>query len=333
MKNLILLTLLLFGINSFGQTTKFQKPRYLKQPTVLCPIDITKLYNDGGLIGANTETIQIKERNSSENKERMDGKPIQVKTILRDTILVKNILIEKGNAFDVIQQIGSFSIIKFWDLRESKAKGLLKKINANKIKDANVCKKLSLDKDYNNLNVIGLTATYGDSECFDLSKNYYIVPTKTLINNSVEFENKTGLWNIGLLALPVKIRPFATESGQFDFTGGFSVGTTFSWVVHQNWQTNFTHNFLLYAGISSYKADESKIKELREDYTIATFSPAVGWMWEKNNVQLSLLVGIDFPTGNLKKTWVYRNQPWFGIGIGFGLFKIDNNTQNTNGKN
>lgn len=332
MKNTIFIGLLLIGINSFAQTTQFEKPRYLKHATLLCPIDITKSYSKEGLIGANTSTVSIIEKNSFEEKTDLEGKLVKLPKVLKDTILVKNILIDNGSAFNVVQQIGSFSIIKFWKLSESSGKGLLKTLNSKFKTDTISKSELIVEKNYANLKITGLLAE-NQNEVIDLSKSYYIVPTKTLINNSTEFENKSGLWNIGLLVLPVKIRPFSTESGQFDFTSGFSVGTTFAWTVHHNWKTNFSHSFLVYGGISSYKADESKIKEFREDYTIATFSPALGWMCEKNNVQLGLLVGIDFPAGNLQQKWVYRNQPWFGIGIGIALFKINSDEQTKSGEN
>lgn len=322
---------MLFVGNSYGQTTQFEKPRYLKHATLMCPIDITKSYSKEGLLSANKTTINIL---TDTIFVKVDGKSkkekVEIQKILKDTILVKNILIEKGYAFDVVQQIGTFSIIKFWNLRKSTGKGLYESITSEK--DTIIKSPLNLNQDYQSLNIDGLRASNGN-EKIDLSKNYYIVPTKTLSNNSTEFENKKGLWNIGLLVLPIKIRPFATESGQFDFTSGFSVGTTFAWTVHHNWKTNFTHNFIIYAGISSYKADETKIKEVREDYTIATFSPALGWIWEKNNVQLGILMGIDFPSGNLQQNWVYRNKPWFGLGVGIAMFKINSDTQTKSGEN
>ncbi len=333
MNKLLILVLLVTTTFCLAQTTKFEKPRYLKYATVLCPIDISKSYSVKSLLVSNTSTIKISESSTLafENKIGEDGKEVKVKKVLIDTLLVKTILIQKGYAFDVVQEIGSFSIIKFWDLKNSTSKSLIEKFKDKKIKKEDVkFSKFKLDNDYNSLEFKGLVAT-DKVDNFDLTETYYILPTKTLLNNSKEFEDKSDAWNIGLLVMPIKIRPFATESGQFDFSDGVSVGTTLSWTLHHNFKTNFTHNLLLYVGISSYTADESKIKETREDYKIATFSPAIGWMWEKNGVQLSLLTGIDFPAGSLQKNWVYSNMPWFGMGIGVGLFKInnDNKTENT----
>ena len=52
-------------------------------------------------------------------------------------------------------------------------------------------------------------------------------------------------------------------------------------------------------------------------------------MFEKNGVQLSLLCGVDLPSGNIQKKWVYRNMPWLGLGVGVGLFKINNENKSS----
>lgn len=336
--------LLLFLIGCLGfvqaQTGKFEKPRYLKFGTFVCPVDMANSYNGKGLFD-NKVTTELKSKIVS---EIVGEEKLTITKKANDTILLKTIFIEKGYAFDVVQQIGSYSIIKFWNLKDATATslfGTLKENNQNvKIMSAQKSKSanekdsfaaLDLSKDISNYKIEGLVASNG-KENIDLSKTYYVVPTKTVENNSTEFESKTNQWSIGILALPVKTRPFATKSGQFDFSSGFSVGTTLAWTVHHNWQTNFTHNILLYAGVSSYKAEKSKLYSnpvvSDETETIATFSPALGYMWEKHNVQLTLLAGVDLPAGKIQKEWVYRNMPWLGIGVGIGLFKIDNEKDN-----
>jgi hypothetical protein len=321
------------------------KPRLLKYTTPLCPIDISKTFAKEGLLMANKETVSIT-KDTIYKEISQDIKDKEGETVLKkgtkmpeekyDTVLLRTLLIEPGFAFDIIQQIGNYSLIKFWPLKDQKNKGLFHHYLSGKESGEQLDK---LGSDSGNFAVEGLKIVTskpngkGDSVLYDLSKSTFIVPTALILNNSIEFENKNGALNVGLLALPVKIRPFATESGQFDFADGFSVGTTLSWTLHHNFKTGFTHNLLLYVGISSFTADSSKIKEQRNDYKIAAFSPAIGWMWGKNNVQLSVLGGMDFPAGNLQKKWVYRNMPWFGLGIGIGLFKIGNEETTKQGKN
>jgi hypothetical protein len=321
---------------SFSQTND-DKSHYLKKAVVLCPVDITHLFSREGFLKGNSATldtitrveqkgVKVTVKDSASNL--FEEKNQLQKITTTDTVFLQSIIIGKDLAYNVIQQVGSFSIIKFWPSRNSKGEGLINSLTGPSLNGGTLVNFDSM----RTMEIKGLTATLG-KQTFDLSKSYYLVKTKTLNAHSIEFENKKGIWSIGLLIMPVKIRPFATEKGQFDFANGFSVGTTFAWTVHHNWRTNFTHNLLLYVGISSYTADSTKLKEERNDYKIATFSPAIGWMWEKNGVQLSILTGIDFPSGNLQQKWVYRNQPWIGLGVGIGLFKIDNEKNASSEKN
>ncbi len=318
------LFLSMLSTSIFSQTGS-DKSYYLKSPIVATPVDITKIYAKEGLVLGNRETLDTV-KTTKEIKIQEVGAEPGVKTIIAvDTVFKFSITIEKEYAYTIIRQIGSFTIIKFWKLKDAEGSGLFQYIKKGAQNDGDAL--ANTFDTLKSLKIIGLTAVRNTSDVvFDLSKSFFIVKTADLQTNSVEFESKKGLWSIGLLVLPIKIRPFATEKGQFDFADGFSVGTTFAWTLHHNWKTNFSHNALLYVGIGSYTADSLKIKEKRNDYKIATFSPALGWMVEKNNIQLSILAGIDFPSGNLQQKWVYRNKPWIGVGIGIGLFKIGNDT-------
>lgn len=319
----IFLPLIAVALSFAALSQSNSKSHYLKTPTVVTPVDITQLYTKPGFIKGNAESLDTVKTINEIMIQEVDATPVSKKVVIIDTIFKTPIIIEQGFAYNILQEIGSFTIIKFWPIKDNKGVGLISAVSSGDRAEAP-----ALTTNFGSLQqlkVEGLKVkNQQGSLIFDLSKNYYLVKTADLKNNSVEFENKKGLWNIGLLVLPVKLRPFATEKGQFDFADGFSVGTTFSWTVHHNWKTNFSHSFLLFVGISSYTADSSKLREQRNDYKIAAFSPAIGWMWEKNNIQLSLLTGIDFPTGNLQQKWVYRNKPWVGVGVGIGLFKIGN---------
>jgi len=142
--------------------------------------------------------------------------------------------------------------------------------------------------------------------------------------NSEEFEFKKNAWNMGLLVIPAKLRPFAAKSGQFDFVGGFNMGATFSWTMKHNWKTDKTINLLGYAGVGTVNIDtlQSGNTTKPEQKNIAVFTIGTGLMWEKKGVQISLLTGLDFPSGLTQQKWVYRNMPWIGLGIGYAIFKI-----------
>lgn len=96
-----------------------------------------------------------------------------------------------------------------------------------------------------------------DTVNIDPTKDYYLVKTEDLIAKSEEFDHKKGAFNIGIMYLPVKLRPFATTSGFFDFTSQVSLGTSFSWTIYQNKINDLTTNLVLFTGISSIKIDSA----------------------------------------------------------------------------
>jgi hypothetical protein len=323
----LFLTLLCVSVFTTVNAQIFNKPRYLRFPTPACPVDISKQLDSAGLLKANTNTISVfetirieKSKSDLQNKDGVTivSKDDVIKTSVRDTAILHTLLFDSGLAFDVVQQIGRFSLIKFWG---NKRKTNYKKQLFDKLE--NILSKNAIFEGFVTV----------DNEEIDLFKSYYIIPTDIMLNNSVEFESKYHQWNVGILVLPVKLRPFATESGYFDFLDGFSLGTSFSINLDHNWVRGRSQSIVFYAGLSSFNADSAKIKEYRQDYKITAFSPAVGYMIEKSGIQLCGMIGFDFPVGAIQKKWVYRNMPWISIGLGFSIFKIANNDANKTGKN
>jgi hypothetical protein len=294
------------------------RPRYLKRLLSFCPIDISKANTNEGLFQGNSLTIRIdstvvfKEVSAlvpQDNSSEFKAEQIKIRTVEKDTVLMAGILMEPGLAFNVVQRIGRYSVVKFWPTKDKNLPGLYNYLNRQAyLKNANGGV-FPQDAALKKLKITFKDGPDSSLTTYDLAQNYYVVPSQAIEDASTEFDNQTGDWNLGFLVLPVKLRPFATEAGQFDFSDGYSVGTTFALTIAQNINTGLTQSLLLYAGISSYTADSAKLKEVRNDYKIAAFSPAIGYMLEKNNVQLSVIIGFDFPAGNLQRKWVYRNQP------------------------
>lgn len=289
-KHLLLLLLVATASQTFAQIDK-GKPRVIKKSILLSPIDVSNIYTKNGIIGNNPATITV----TATTKSIVDnaaGAPQTVK-VLADTNIINAIEFAPNRAFNIDSQIGSFTIIKFWPLDNATGSGFIKKHTANTNRPRG---KLDLKiYDSSTLKVDGLTAKQG-ADSIDLTKSYYIVPTTTLLEKTAAFESKQHNVNIGLLVLPIKVRPWATEAGQFDFTAGLSMGATLCWTYHHNFASDISHNLLVYAGASTYTADESKIKETRDDYSITSFSPAIGYMFEKRRYSSAyLLVWIFLP--------------------------------------
>ena len=122
-----LATLLFLTISSllFSQTPN---PRYLTMNTVVCPLDFSKLNSLAGIIKGNKSSMKIDTTKifieSADSTRDSSGKIIKKGTkipqIKIDTILTAGIIISSTTrpAFDIVYQVGSFSIIKFWPIRK-----------------------------------------------------------------------------------------------------------------------------------------------------------------------------------------------------------------------
>ena len=181
MKNLLFVIFMAFSIICRAQTSQFEKPRYLKHATFVCPIDMTKSYSKEGIIKGNPFSIGTA-YSKTVSKDTIvvnsGNKTVETRKVI-DTVLIKTILIEKGWAFDVVQQIGSFSIIKFWNFSHRFKSGYSKKEPLP-------------NKDFGVKKIKGMTAII-DDDVYDLSQSFYIVPTTTIEHNSIEFESKKNL--------------------------------------------------------------------------------------------------------------------------------------------
>jgi len=310
----------------------------------MCPINYGTI-STLGLTNESQITIKIITKDSitfSQNQSippgaKLTNVPNQFKIV--DTTFGYSVLSAKGLAFDVVQQIGTFSIIKLWNYKRSSSK------TKDQISEYTFYENYYSENVYNlipkqitGIRPLELDSTNSSNKSVDPSKDYYLVKTDDLNEKSEEFDYEAGTWNLGSMYLPVKLRPFATKSASFDFTSDFAVGTSVSYTFHHNIKNDWTTNLLIYAGVSSIKVDSAVANDLptnayKTTQNITAFSPAIGLYWEKANIQIGFVVGMDFPAGTLQKTWVYRNMPWIGLSAGVSLFKITNNTSSKAGNN
>lgn len=66
---------------------------------------------------------------------------------------------------------------------------------------------------------------------------------------------------------------------------------------------------------------------------MAAFTPALGCVFEFNQAQIGAFVGLDLLGRGINRHWIYQKNfsPWFsfGIGVGFQIFKSQQNSLNT----
>ncbi len=320
MKNYLLVMAVLFSLCSGAQN-----PRYFTGSPLLCPIDYNTLGSTLGLQNtANQSALRISNSGNRAVTRFLDatGANATVYEPVKDTSFLITKIAKKGFAFEVVQELGSYSLVKYWELKKGRKKAdtalpflttLAGKSPFSVVTKENIYKE--------------------NGQEINDTKDYYLIRNNDLNKYSKEFEYKKHKWSMGLLVLPVKLRVFADTTGQFEFSDGFSLGTTFSWTYNHKWVNDKTYNLVLYTGISSISTDSIKTRGATNATKIPAFSPAIGVMIEKGGIQIGGFIGWDFPLGNIQRNWVYRNRPWFGVGLGFSIFKIQNPSNTETGNN
>ena len=313
-----------------------QKPRYFLNSPNLCPFDYSVLAKKGGL-ESDPLTILITRDTLIERVKglfNLQKDPVAESyknVVIKDTFFKVTKKAQQFYAFDVVQQIGSFSVIQYWaDEKKKELKNVesfyeIYKTYSSVAHELDVAflppqkGNYKLQLDGKKLQLDGKS----EKEVND-TKDHYLIKTDDLNKYSKEFENKKNKWSMGFLILPVKFRAWADTSGQFEFSDGFSLGTAFSWTYKYKWINDKSYNLIFYTGISSISVDSLKTRGKAKSEKIAAFSPAIGLMIEKSGIQIGAFIGWDFPIGEIQKNWVYRNRPWIGIGLGFSILKFPN---------
>jgi len=135
-------------------------------------------------------------------------------------------------------------------------------------------------------------------------------------------------FTVGIPTIPAKLRFGNGGKGEdaryFRFEGNLSLGLSGGWKYSFGEDGKYAINTLLGFTVASVSVDSLTTKgRVNSNTSAASFSPHFGFVFDVQSFQFGLYTGIDFLYGEPNKYWVYRNQPWLGIGIGYSLFKTD----------
>ncbi|MGH1337946.1 MAG: hypothetical protein ACRBFS_17630 [Aureispira sp.] len=138
----------------------------------------------------------------------------------------------------------------------------------------------------------------------------------------------------GIPTLPVKLRFGNGGEGEdpryFRFEGNVSLGLSAGWKHSFGEDKKYAFNLLAGFTIASVEVDSATTRgRVASKTAAASFSPHLGVVFDVQRFQFGLYTGFDFLYGEPNKYWVYRNQPWLGIGIGYSLFKTDKDNSKT----
>ncbi len=164
-------------------------------------------------------------------------------------------------------------------------------------------------------------------------RKYFLISKYAFENNCVAVYSRKLKKNLqftsSAVSLPVKLR-----LNDFDFDKNFSLGLA-GGIKNRisKYSSNFI-NILLALNVSTNDLDSfstnGKISG-QPIKNIATFSPAIGFVFEFGKAQVGIFYGVDLmsKSNRNKFDWIYHNKPWLSIGFGFSILGKEGSVNNT----
>ena len=169
----------------------------------------------------------------------------------------------------------------------------------------------------------------------ELEPWFYFLPVAdlNLIDTFVPVHKPFTFTTLNIQSLPAKFRFGSNQTlhypddnlpynRRFDVAGGINVGSAFGIKCGLDKKGNNNLSFLVGFNVGSVSIDSASTDNKSGTTKLTTgLTPYGGILYEYSQFQAGFFVGFDFLTGTVGRNWIYRNQPWFGIGLGFSLFK------------
>ena len=130
-----------------------------------------------------------------------------------------------------------------------------------------------------------------------------------------------------LVTLPVRVRKQYWSDNNTEIQGAFSAGVTFGYRIklgNNPYKTKYISIIPYGAGISQQKYFRvlpdagNKISEKSDEFAVTYYTGGIAWEFDKFNI--GLFLGKDKMFGSLRD-WAYQDKWWWGIGIGYDIFK------------
>lgn len=154
----------------------------------------------------------------------------------------------------------------------------------------------------------------------------YFKISKNDFNSKCEEAFEKSSFALGILTLPIKMR-FGAKSQDgsyykrdFTFTGDVSFGFSAGWKYR--YSRNTAVNILGGLAVSSIGVSPSTTnKIIATETNVSAITWHAGVLYEIDNFQIGGFTGVDYLAGEVGRNWMYRNSPWFGVGIGYSFLK------------
>ncbi|MBK0380564.1 hypothetical protein [Mucilaginibacter segetis] len=188
----------------------------------------------------------------------------------------------------------------------------------NNDSDADITAKAQLNKKFVSTTTDLKTGKPGARDLF------FKLPLKEFVNGS-EKRLTHHSFTLGALVLPIKLR-FGGDSQtpnhkrDFTFTSDVSIGLSIGYKYSPS--KKYSHNFLTGISLTSVGVTPDNTNNtVTAETNLAAITWHAGYLFQIDNFQIGAFTGIDYLAGNVGRNWDYRNKPWFGIGLGYSIFK------------
>ena len=170
------------------------------------------------------------------------------------------------------------------------------------------------------------TSTTIENQNLLSANKFYLINKKTFKSITAQSEPR---FNFGTVFLPVKIR---FEGGKdqdkhyTNFEGNVNLGLSLTFRLLKNVNKNN-----IYA-ITSFSTSQIKINAEttnnfipidKGEQTNMALTPGLGLLVQfESGLQFTIMTGIDYLSGKVGREWVYRDQPFLGVGFGFNIIEL-----------
>lgn len=155
--------------------------------------------------------------------------------------------------------------------------------------------------------------------------------------NLPESENElfisSNSWQAGALTVPLKIY-LGSNQDSIPLSNNIRTDIKFAIFVGRQWgkwgydskgeiKTKFSHSFNITAGASKLTLNNKNTKNIiSNDTDILTIDLGLAYAFKYNKFNIFFGSGIDLPTSKLGSDWIFKEQLWLGIGVGYSILSF-----------
>tara|TARA_R110001632_G_scaffold169003_3_gene287847 strand:- start:115 stop:1221 length:1107 start_codon:yes stop_codon:yes gene_type:complete len=139
-------------------------------------------------------------------------------------------------------------------------------------------------------------------------------------------------YSFGALTLPLKIYLGSNSDSIPKGTNNIITNLNFSLFVGRNWGNHgFNskgevvskryHSINFLAGASKLALNLSNTDGAVKEAEVLSINTGLAYSFLINKFNIFLGVGVDIPMSSVADDWIFKGQPWLGVGLGYSVFK------------